>query len=276
MFCMAGSHMTSRKGGRSMFCSLAKGCLPCPQRPFLLYGTATVLTYWIENRTRKILKIWFFFEWSDEVRAKREPSHVYLMAMRLFRVFSNSVLFFQTVCYNTWYVWFRKIRWKRMRLRGSIQGWSVGGSTFFECPCVNRVPQNAFELWCNTCLEASHAFGLCRTFLWTAQWAKILHSGWKSQKKSHSTFWATLSFWVGKSWLKMPKNGQFWRFFGNLENATFLVIFNHCAYCIIISLFRGVEEKKVKFFLFESTSQYSFLFIIYNRPEIGYIIKLVK
>ena len=81
---------------------------------------------------------------------------------------------FQTVYYNTWYVWFRKIRWKRMRLRGSIQGWSVGGSTFFECPCVNRVPQNAFELWCNTCLEASHAFGLCRTFVWTAQWAKIL------------------------------------------------------------------------------------------------------
>ena len=102
--------------------------------------------------------------------------------------------FFQTVCHFTWYVWFRKIRWKRMRLRGSIQGWSVGGSTFFECPCVNRVPQNAFELWCNTCLEASHAFGLCRTFLWTAQWAKILHSGWKSQKKSHSTFWATLTF----------------------------------------------------------------------------------
>ena len=59
-----------------MFCSLAKGCLPCPQRPFLLYGTATVLTYWIENRTRKILKICSFFEWSDEVRAKREPSRV--------------------------------------------------------------------------------------------------------------------------------------------------------------------------------------------------------
>ena len=81
-----------------------------------------------------------------------------------------------------------------MRLRGSIQGWSVGGSTFFECPCVNRVPQNAFELWCNTCLEASHAFGLCRTFLWTAQWAKILHSGRKSHKKYHSTFWATVNF----------------------------------------------------------------------------------
>ena len=47
-------------------------------------------------------------------------------------------------------MWFRKIRWKRMRLR--FYSRVVGGSTFFECPCVNRVPQNAFELWCNTCL----------------------------------------------------------------------------------------------------------------------------
>ena len=38
------------------------------------------------------------------------------------------------------------------------------------------------------------------------------HSVWKSQKKSHSTLRAkraTFTFWVDKSWLKMPKIGEF-------------------------------------------------------------------
>ena len=59
---------------------------------------------------------------------------------------------------------------------------------------------------------------------------QLTHSGWKSQKKSHSILRAkrsTFTFWVGKSSWKNAKNGQFWRFF---ENATFSVIFNHCVH----------------------------------------------
>ena len=50
--------------------------------------------------------------------------------------------------------------------------------------------------------------------------AMIMHSVWKSQKKSHSTLrakQATFTFWVDKSSLKMPKNSQFWRVFENLK-----------------------------------------------------------
>ena len=39
-------------------------------------------------------------------------------------------------------------------------------------------------------------------------------------KKSHSTLRAeraTFTFWVDKSWLKMPQNGSFWRVFENLK-----------------------------------------------------------
>ena len=42
-----------------------------------------------------------------------------------------------------------------------------------------------------------------------------LHSVWKSQKKSHSTLRAkraTFTFWVDKSWLKMPKMVHFGEF----------------------------------------------------------------
>ena len=49
-----------------------------------------------------------------------------------------------------------------------------------------------------------------------------VHGVWKSQKKSHSTLRAkraTFRFWVDKSSLKMPKNGQFWRIFENLKLA---------------------------------------------------------
>ena len=44
----------------------------------------------------------------------------------------------------------------------------------------------------------------------------MLHGAWKSQKKSHSTLRAkraVFTFWVDKSWLKMPKIvnfGSFW------------------------------------------------------------------
>ena len=47
-----------------------------------------------------------------------------------------------------------------------------------------------------------------------------MHGVWKSQKKSHSTLQAkraTFTFWVDKSWLKKPKNGQFWRVFRKPE-----------------------------------------------------------
>ena len=50
--------------------------------------------------------------------------------------------------------------------------------------------------------------------------AMIMHSVWKSQKKSHSTLRAkraTFTFWVDKSSLKMPKNGHFWRVFRKLK-----------------------------------------------------------
>ena len=60
MFCRAGSHMTSRKGGRSMFCSLAlppkAACLEYsvlkgPSGLLWLCLARQVLTYWIENTT---------------------------------------------------------------------------------------------------------------------------------------------------------------------------------------------------------------------------------
>ena len=41
-----------------------------------------------------------------------------------------------------------------------------------------------------------------------------IHSVWKSPKKSHLTLRAKramFTFWVDKSYLKKPKNGQFWR-----------------------------------------------------------------
>ena len=47
-----------------------------------------------------------------------------------------------------------------------------------------------------------------------------VHGVWKSQKKCHSTLRAkraTFTFWVDKSWLKKPKNGQFWRVFRKPE-----------------------------------------------------------
>ena len=50
----------------------------------------------------------------------------------------------------------------------------------------------------------------------------VQHGVWKSQKKSHSRLRAkraTFSFWVDISWLKIPKNGQFWRVFDNLKLA---------------------------------------------------------
>ena len=50
----------------------------------------------------------------------------------------------------------------------------------------------------------------------------VQHGVWKSQKKSHSTLRAkraTFTFWVDISWLKIPKNVQFWRFFNNLKLA---------------------------------------------------------
>ena len=50
----------------------------------------------------------------------------------------------------------------------------------------------------------------------------VVHSVWKSQKKSHSTLRAkraTLTFWADKSSLKNPKNGQFWRVFENLKRS---------------------------------------------------------
>ena len=43
----------------------------------------------------------------------------------------------------------------------------------------------------------------------------LLHGVWKSQKKSHSTLRAkraTFTFWLDKSWLKMPKMVQFGEF----------------------------------------------------------------
>ena len=45
------------------------------------------------------------------------------------------------------------------------------------------------------------------------------HGVWKSQKKSHSTLRATLTFWVDKSSLKMPKMVQFGEFFENRKLA---------------------------------------------------------
>ena len=82
-----------------------------------------------------------------------------------------------------------------------------------------------------------------------------LHSVWKSKKKSHSILrskWATFTFWVAKSSLKMPKLvhlGEFvkawclwsnsvtrqvknWRKMPKLKNsnATFLVIFIQCGF----------------------------------------------
>ena len=38
------------------------------------------------------------------------------------------------------------------------------------------------------------------------------HGVWKSEKKSHSTLRATLTFWVDKSWLKIQKMGHFGEF----------------------------------------------------------------
>ena len=62
------------------------------------------------------------------------------------------------------------------------------------------------------------------------------HSVWKSQKKSHSTLRAkraTFTFWVDKSWLKMP-NWSILAIFWKTSSATFLVIFKHCAKDAII------------------------------------------
>ena len=52
----------------------------------------------------------------------------------------------------------------------------------------------------------------------SGNWTFLLvnvHSVWKSQKKSHSTLRAkraTFTFWVDKSWLKMPKMVNFGEF----------------------------------------------------------------
>ena len=53
-----------------------------------------------------------------------------------------------------------------------------------------------------------------------SQFLVSLHCIWKSQKKSHSILRAkraTFTFWVGKSWLKMPKNSPIWRVFEKLS-----------------------------------------------------------
>ena len=57
-------------------------------------------------------------------------------------------------------------------------------------------------------------------FLATELGSPPLHGVWKSQKKSHSTLRAkraTITFWVDKSLLKMPKMVQFWRVFWKPE-----------------------------------------------------------
>ena len=49
----------------------------------------------------------------------------------------------------------------------------------------------------------------------------LCHCFWKSQKKSRSTLrakWATFTFWVYKTSLKMPKYGQFWQVFAKPES----------------------------------------------------------
>ena len=104
-----------------------------------------------------------------------------------------------------------------------------------------------------------------------------VHSVWKSQKKSHSTLRAkraTFTFWVDKSWLKMPKMVHFdeflktWSLRSNSvtrqvsfnrtkiggkcqnwknANATFWVIFKQCVlqalmrllFCWLFAVFNG-------------------------------------
>ena len=87
------------------------------------------------------------------------------------------------------------------------------------------------------------------------------HSVWKSQKKSHSTLRAkraTFTFWVDKSWIKMPKMvhfGEFWKTWSlrsnsvtrhvsfkrtkiggkcQNSNATFWLIFKQCELRLIV------------------------------------------
>ena len=51
---------------------------------------------------------------------------------------------------------------------------------------------------------------------------KKWHGVWKLQKKSHSTLRAkraNFTFWVAKNWLKITKNGRFWRVLEKLNFA---------------------------------------------------------
>ena len=79
------------------------------------------------------------------------------------------------------------------------------------------------------------------------------HSVWKSQKKSHSALRAkraTFTFWVDKSWLKMPK----WSILGIIwkpENATFWWFSN-----TVLSL----DHKRISFVAFFSGLFMIFLF----------------
>ena len=113
-----------------------------------------------------------------------------------------------------------------------------------------------------------------------------MHGVWKSQKKSYSTLWekqATFTCWVDKSWLKMPKIVHFGEFLNTWSlrtnsvtrqvnfdrskiggkcqnwkflNATFWVIFKHCARAtsqelppsISREIFMSFEWKNPQFF----------------------------
>ena len=79
-----------------------------------------------------------------------------------------------------------------------------------------------FKIWC---LTVTTPWACKNTFLRTKATTRQdqrSHSVWKPQKKSHSTLRAKrakFTIWVDKSSLKMPQNGQFWRFYVNLKLA---------------------------------------------------------
>ena len=95
-----------------------------------------------------------------------------------------------------------------------------------------------------------------------------IHSVWNLQKKSHSKVRATFTFWVDKSWSKVPKmvhfvfrslklkvkqyyqTCHFWRKIPKLKysNSTFSAIFKHCE--INEALIEFVSKQQSETFLF--------------------------